>query len=102
MAIRERVLKVVGFRVLPTTVLVSFVYLLLFISTLLSDEPRAPSSSTISKTDIDFANAWSDLQVVRSSFARDLSQFADICPDIDAPASIEFASERCGRTAHPQ
>jgi hypothetical protein len=65
MTLRERILAVIGFRVVPTTVVVSVVYLLLFFATLVyQDIPQNPSRKAVAKAGVNLEGAWADLQVV--------------------------------------
>ncbi|KZV82592.1 Zn-dependent exopeptidase [Exidia glandulosa HHB12029] len=65
MTLRERALAILGFRVLPTTVVVGLTYLVIFVATLVYQEiPFAPSAETTRKAGVSFEDAWADLQVI--------------------------------------
>ncbi|KAH7108438.1 hypothetical protein BKA62DRAFT_682187 [Auriculariales sp. MPI-PUGE-AT-0066] len=64
-SLRERLLSVVGFRVLPTTIVVCVVYTVIFFAALVYPELQSePSRSKVAKADVNFNSAWSDLQVI--------------------------------------
>ncbi|EJD52382.1 hypothetical protein AURDEDRAFT_111110 [Auricularia subglabra TFB-10046 SS5] len=65
MTLRERILAVLGFRVLPTTVVVGVAYVAILLATFVYQEiPLSPTTKSARKAGVNLNDAWADLQVI--------------------------------------
>ena len=91
MRILDRIATVVGFRVIPTTVLVLLTYVTIFTLVIVTDWLPEPPKT---QNGLDLKQAYTDLRHVSARLPHNWAGYSSVIPDHSTPTSVQLPLQR--------